>query len=201
MRQNPGRARRRLAAASIVLGLAGCAGPSYVVLLPNDDGTTGKVIVAARDGTTVLDKSHDAATIGGPAGKRYVVSDEKIAKDFGSALAASPMPPAIFLIYFETGGTLLTAESKAGIPKIVDAISQRPAPDISIIGHTDTIGKDDENVSLGLSRARFMAKLLDRVNLGTRRITVDSHGEKNPLIATPDHSAEPRNRRVEVTVR
>jgi outer membrane protein OmpA-like peptidoglycan-associated protein len=32
-------------------------------------------------------------------------------------------------------------------------------------------------------------------------IEVTSHGERNPLVQTPDNTAEPKNRRVEVTVR
>ncbi len=32
-------------------------------------------------------------------------------------------------------------------------------------------------------------------------IHVDAHGESNPLIATADEVAEPKNRRVDVTVR
>jgi peptidoglycan-associated lipoprotein len=32
-------------------------------------------------------------------------------------------------------------------------------------------------------------------------ITVVSHGERNLLIATPDNTPEPKNRRVEITVR
>jgi outer membrane protein OmpA-like peptidoglycan-associated protein len=32
-------------------------------------------------------------------------------------------------------------------------------------------------------------------------IQVTSHGEENPLVPTEDEVAEPRNRRVEVTVR
>ena len=32
-------------------------------------------------------------------------------------------------------------------------------------------------------------------------LQVTSHGEKNLLVSTPDETEEPRNRRVEVTVR
>jgi outer membrane protein OmpA-like peptidoglycan-associated protein len=32
-------------------------------------------------------------------------------------------------------------------------------------------------------------------------LKVQSHGERNPLVKTPDETAEPRNRRAEVTIR
>ncbi len=187
--------------AMIALGLAGCANQSYVVLLANDDGTTGKVFVSGREGSTLLERHHDGATIGGPAGKTFIVSDDQIAQDFGAAMAASPKKPLSVLFYFETGRVLLTPESKARIPIVLAEISKRPAPDISIVGHTDTVGNDDENDSLGLARARFVAMLFDSITIGTDMITVESHGEKNLLVPTPDDTDEALNRRVEVMVR
>lgn len=187
-----------------VLGLAGCASKpssSYVVLLANDDGSIGKVQVSGRDGTTLLEKNREGAVIGGPTGKTFVVSEENMAKDFGAAMAASPKKPQSFLLYFETGGAKLTRESAASIPEILEEIGRRPAPDISIVGHTDTVGSDEENARLGLTRARSVAGLIDSAKLPTVKISIESHGEKNLLVATPDNTAEPRNRRVEATVR
>ena len=181
--------------------LSGCANQSYVVLLPNEDGTVGKVLVTGNKGTTLLEKNQDGVLIDSSSGTTFVVSKDRIAKDFGAALAASPEKPFVFLLYFETGGTKLTPESRAEIPKILAEISRRPAPDLSITGHTDTVGSDDDNFALGLKRARFVAELFEEARIARERITVDSHGEKNPLIPTRDNTPEPRNRRVEATVR
>ncbi|MDO9165495.1 MAG: OmpA family protein [Rhodoferax sp.] len=191
----------RASLAAIALALVGCASPSYVVLLPNDDGTTGKVFVSGRDGTTLLEKQHEGAALGGPAGKTFGVSADRIARDFGAAIAASPKKPLNIVLYFETAGARLTPESKAAVPRIFDEISNRPAPDISIIGHTDTVGSNDDNMALGLTRANLVAELIDSARFKAVRVTIGSHGEKNLLLPTPDNTAEPRNRRVEVTVR
>ncbi len=187
--------------AVIVLFLSGCANQSYVVLLPNDDGTIGKVFVTGNKGTTLLEKNQDGVLIDSPAGQSFIVSKDKITKDFGIALAATPEKPLVFLLYFETGGTKLTSESRADIPRIMAEINRRPAPDFSIIGHTDTVGSDDDNVALGLKRARFVAELFDGAKIARDRINVASHGEKNLLIPTRDNTPEPRNRRVEASVR
>lgn len=188
------------AAAAIGLALAGCS-PSYVVLLDNPEGGTGKVIVAGKQGSTILDKSHEATDIGSPAGKVYTVSDEKIAKDFGAALAASPMQPVSFLLYFESGGAQLTPESEAKLPAIFQEIAKHPAADISVIGHTDTADDADANTRLGMQRAQYVANLIAASESKPIHISVESHGEKNLLVPTPDNISEPRNRRVEVTVR
>ena len=184
-----------------LLILSGCASKSYVVLLPNDDGTTGKVVVTTTSGTTQLENKNEAALLAGAAGKPFIVSEEKIAQDFGVALAASPKKPLSLPLYFEKGGARLTSASQADIPKVLDEISNRPAPDISIIGHTDTVGDAEANYRLGLARARAVEEIIGKTKVPSDRITIESHGEKNLLIPSPDNTDEPRNRRVEITVR
>jgi peptidoglycan-associated lipoprotein len=190
---------RGIYAAAIGSAIAGCS-QSYVVLL-DDEGTTGKVQLTTKEGTTVLDKPREGAALGGESGKTFTVSEEQINKDFGSALSASPKKPVSFYLYFVGGGAELTEASQADIPKILAEIGKRPAPDISVIGHTDTVGKDEDNERLSLERAKMVAEMLAGAKLGADRIVVESHGEKNLLIPTPDNTEEPRNRRVEVVVR
>ena len=117
-------------------------------------------------------------------------------------LAASPIKPVSFLLYFQVGGAKLTAESEADIGKIAEELGKRPVPDISVIGHTDTAGDDEANEKLGLQRATAIAALISSgTKIEAGKISVESHGEKNLLVPTPDNTNEPRNRRVEVTVR
>ncbi len=193
--------------------VAGCASPpppaappappaSYVALLEDADGTTGKVVMTTPAGQTVLDKPFQAARFAGPAGQTFVLDKEKLQADFGAALAASPKAPVTFRLNFETGGAKLTAESEADLKNILEEIASRPVPDLSVVGHTDTQGDDAANERLGLGRARQVAGLIGRGSkLDAASISVESHGEKNLLVPTPDNTAEPRNRRVEVTIR
>lgn len=199
------------AATALALLLAGCASPppplppaasSYVVLLDNPDGTSGKVRISTVKGVTMLEKNRQAVRFSDPPGNVFEVSQDRINKDFSAALAAMPVRPASFLLYFAPGGTRLTTESEAVILKILAEIANRAVPDISVIGHTDTSGSGEDNEKLGLDRARFVADLIGRSNrIDPARMAVESHGEKNLLVATPDNSPEARNRRVEVTVR
>lgn len=63
------------------------------------------------------------------------------------------------------------------------------------------MGDDEANVQLGLTRARTVANLIGTAEISAARVSIESHGEKNLLIPTPDKTDEPRNRRVEVIVR
>lgn len=188
--------------AAIMLVASGCASQSYVVLLDNEDGSTGKVLVTDRGGkTTVLEKEKEGAAIGGFSSKPFSVSDKKIERDFGAAIAASPKLPRSFLLYFELASSRLTPKSEAAIPQILEEVGAYPAPEISIVGHTDTVGSDAQNIELGLVRARRAAEIIERAKIHPLRISVDSFGEKSLLVPTPDNTPEPLNRRVEVTVR
>ncbi len=174
---------------------------SYLVLLNNSDGSTGQVRLSTRAGTTTLSKAGQASRLAGPPGQLIEVNRATINRDFGAALDARPPKPMSFLLYFQVGGARLSPESELEVGKVLAEIAARPVPDISIIGHTDTAGDADANERLGLERARYVATLFGGTKLGPRNILVESHGEKNLLVPTPDNTAEPRNRRVEVTVR
>ncbi len=57
---------------------------------------------------------------------------------------------------------------------------------------------------MGLLRAQRVADLLRArgvERLGILELQVRSHGERDLLVTTPDATAEPRNRRVEVLLR
>ncbi len=180
--------------------VTGCAGPgTYVVLLPSPDGSVGKVSVQGKGGEQVLTKAQQGTLVDGSK-PPFDVSAEQLTRDFGAAIAARPPLPEQFLLYFERGSEL-TAESKALLLKIVARAKARMAVDISVIGHTDTQGKAEDNEALAHKRASNMADELKQLGLQNMTLTVESHGERNLLVPTPDETAEPRNRRVEITLR
>ncbi len=68
-------------------------------------------------------------------------------------------------------------------------------------GHTDTTGNAQNNVELAMRRANVVRSMLVQTGLSTLMIDVRSHGEAELLVPTADNVSEPRNRRVEITVR
>ena len=185
---------------TLCLLVTGCS-TSYVVLLPNEDGTVGKVQVTSVKGSNLLTQPLQGTKVGADTGTTFFATPEQIQVDFGAALAASPKRPARFVLYFEAGGAKLTAESEQLLAKVLEEIDNRPTLDLSITGHTDTSGETAQNLALGLVRAQQVRSLLISPKLSVTNVTIESHGEKNLLVATPDNIEEPRNRRVEVTVR
>lgn len=95
----------------------------------------------------------------------------------------------------------LTPESERVIRQIFAEIGRRPAPEIAVIGHTDRAGSVDFNDALSLRRAQRIRDDMVKLGVPADQIQVAGRGEREPLVATEDEVAEPRNRRVEISVR
>jgi outer membrane protein OmpA-like peptidoglycan-associated protein len=115
-------------------------------------------------------------------------------------LAAQPAAPARFILYFKDDSEELTPESEVSLLEGFRTIRARGALDISVIGHTDTIGTREYNYQLSLRRARKVADLVAKQGVDRNILDIESHGEDNLLVKTGDQVREPRNRRVEITV-
>ena len=79
--------------------------------------------------------------------------------------------------------------------------AQNTMTEVAVIGHTDTVGSAESNVVLSMQRARAIADRLRDAGLDLSALTLESHGEKHLLVPTKDEIPEPRNRRVQVTIR
>ncbi len=173
---------------------------SYIVLLPSPDGSVGRVVVQGQGGEQVLTQARQATSLDTSAAP-FDVSKEQVQRDFGAAIAARPPLPEQFLLYFKLGSTQLTPASESTLPKVLERLSARKVPDVSVIGHTDSLGKAAVNEALGLKRANSVAKQIRARGLDNVEVTVESRGKRSLAVDTPDETPEPRNRRVEITVR
>ncbi|PYM93809.1 MAG: OmpA family protein [Candidatus Rokuibacteriota bacterium] len=120
---------------------------------------------------------------------------------FGPALAAMPVRPASFTVYFDEGSDELTPQSRGVVARIFAEIARRQAPEVVVIGHTDAVGTMAYNDELSIKRAERMRDELVKLGAAKDRIRMAGRGKREPLIRTPDGAPQPRNRRVEVTVR
>jgi outer membrane protein OmpA-like peptidoglycan-associated protein len=183
--------------------LSGCAKKTMVVLVPDPDGKTGRISVANQAGSVAIEAPNQATFMtdrGKLPSPPAPVEKETIADLFSEALSIQPNRPAHFLLYFEKD-TVLTANSFKLMTGIIAAIQEQASTDISVIGHTDTLGSKDYNLSLSRDRALFIRDLLVKKGVDAAYIRTTSHGKENPLIKTDDNVSEPRNRRVEVIIR
>ena len=198
--------RRWIGAIVAAVALAGCSQTpdNLVVLLDQPDGRAAAVEIQTDAGAQVLDQPGQASGLdaAGQAPIAPITVDKQIVSAiFGDAFGATPPTPKLFRLYFASGAARLTPESEALLPDVFAAIDEATAPSVDVIGHTDTVGAADVNARLALKRATVIRDLLVERGLAPDLVQVDSHGEANPVVPTDDGVDEPKNRRVEVTVR
>jgi outer membrane protein OmpA-like peptidoglycan-associated protein len=124
-----------------------------------------------------------------------------VQRKFADALASLPPSPQHFVLFFRFDSEELTDDSRRLVQDVLSIVKQRPDPEVVAIGHTDTMGTPTSNVELGLRRANAVRSILVDAGLPAASIAVRSHGEGALLVHTADGVVEPRNRRVEITVR
>ena len=198
-------ARRLLPLLFLALSLCACAAPrnNVVLLLPDPDGHVGHVEVRNAAGAAQLDKAGDAVRIPGPGiapTAPAALAPEERERLFGAAERALPERPARFVQYFESDSTRLTRESQALLAEVLATARRRDSRDVSVVGHASRQGDEALNIALSRRRAEHVRDLLVKAGLEPYSLEVTSHGSANPLVQSRRHN-EPRNRRVEVTVR
>jgi outer membrane protein OmpA-like peptidoglycan-associated protein len=189
---------------TIILCICGCAPKTRVVLLPDQNGHVGQVSVASKAGEQILSAAYETTEVASssrPPSKPRVMDKSVVKATFKEALESQPGPPIHFLLYFISGTNKLTKTSLELVPQVISTINNRRSSYISVVGHTDRLGSESYNQQLSLKRAGAVKKLLVLNGVDPKIIEITSHGENNPLVETPDGKAEPRNRRVEITVR
>jgi OOP family OmpA-OmpF porin len=120
----------------------------------------------------------------------------------GAANPIRPPAPAISLsVQFATGSADLTSEAVRVLDNLGKALNDQSlvAYRFRIEGHTDTVGTHEFNRELSDRRAAAVLDFLAaNFHVDRSRVQAVGMGEDHLLIPTPDQTAEPRNRRVQV---
>ena len=174
-----------------------------VVLLPDTDtGEVGKAVVSNQAGRTELSNAYSSTRVSmgaKPRARKMKTTD--VEELFGEAIATLPPPPLHFTLFFRFDSEELTEESRKNVQDVLRSVKAQPVPDVIVIGHTDTTGATASNFELGMRRATAVRALLIKAGLSAAAIDARSHGEMELLIQTANGVFEPKNRRVEITVR
>ncbi len=198
----------RVPAALAAALLAACAtapqpvAPTLFAVLPAPDGHIGAIVVERDGDRHVVNSAYRAQRVRRDGTTESLqLTREQVQAAFGSTLDALPAPPATFRLYFLEGRDELTASSKHELRRVLAELKRRPLPDIVVVGHTDTVGTRAYNDQLSLARAERLREMLIAMGLPGERIRAAGRGERELLVPTADEVHEPRNRRVEITVR
>jgi outer membrane protein OmpA-like peptidoglycan-associated protein len=174
------------------------------VLMPDAAGKVGEIVITNKGGSQVLSKAFqetEVTDLNTVPSHPIVFEESQVTGIFNDALAAEPESPVRYILYFYNASKNLTNESLRLVPQILATIQARNSTWIGVVGHTDRVGWRQDNYALSLSRAEAVRDILMSKGVDAGFIQIGSHGEDNVLIWTDDEVPEPRNRRVEVTIR
>ncbi len=141
-----------------------------------------------------------------PEAPRFAVADEFPSLGRLGSLA----PPCATVIRFDSallfgfGSATLLEDSAAVIAEVVEAVETVGKP-VQVVGHTDSVGSEEANMTLSLARAEAVNSALLTAGL-TVATEVDGVGESQPVAAneSPDGEDSPsgraQNRRVEIVI-
>jgi len=115
--------------------------------------------------------------------------------------APAPVAPAVphsYLVFFDFNKSDLTSQAKG----IVDQAAANAGPahvtQLTVTGHTDTVGSDAYNMRLSRRRAESVAAQLEKDGIASSEIEIVAKGKRDLLVPTADGVREPQNRRVQI---
>ena len=103
-------------------------------------------------------------------------------------------------IYFNFDKTTLKEASFPELDRLTDLMTQNPGIKIEIIGHTDSKGSDDYNLTLSEGRAESVMQYLLDKGISEDRMKAKGLGETSPISSNDTEEGRAENRRVEFTI-
>lgn len=101
-------------------------------------------------------------------------------------------------ILFDSGSDLIRPESYGVVKEISTVLKENPSLNVKIIGHTDSDGSEESNLSLSKRRAESVKKMLNsEFGIDATRLSTDGKGESVPESPNSTPEGKANNRRVE----
>lgn len=104
--------------------------------------------------------------------------------------------PVLNHVLFDFDKSVLKAEGKKEVDRLVGMMKQNPGDDLVIEGHTCNVGEADYNLGLGQRRADAVRKYMIDNGMAARRIQTVSKGETEPAVPNDTPANRKLNRRV-----
>jgi outer membrane protein OmpA-like peptidoglycan-associated protein/tetratricopeptide (TPR) repeat protein len=103
-------------------------------------------------------------------------------------------------IFFDNNQFQLKAESSTELDNIVKLLKENPTLKIQINGHTDNVGKPEDNLKLSNNRANAVIQYLIGKGIDAKRLSAKGWGETQPIADNSTEEGRANNRRTEMKV-
>lgn len=103
-------------------------------------------------------------------------------------------------VYFATDKYNINTASQATLNKLSSVFLEYPNTDILVVGHTDSVGSEEYNMTLSKNRAYAVTNYLIGKGLNSGRFTTNWFGETQPMYDNSNAEGRAKNRRVNVAI-
>jgi outer membrane protein OmpA-like peptidoglycan-associated protein len=109
---------------------------------------------------------------------------------------------AVYGIYFDTAKADVKPESEPALAEIAKLLSGDPKLQVNVVGHTDSVGTVESNMTLSQARADAVVKaLVARHGIAVARLKGYGVGPLAPVASNDTEDGKAKNRRVELVKR
>ncbi|WP_175676804.1 OmpA family protein [Burkholderia ambifaria] len=101
---------------------------------------------------------------------------------------------------FATGLATLTPAARASLDKLLSGREDRTYTQVTVTGHTDSVGNDAANLTLSKRRAETVAGYLKAHGLNAQTVSVSGRGSADPVASNATAEGRASNRRVDISL-
>jgi len=113
-------------------------------------------------------------------------------------VAPTPSVAHSYMVFFDFNKSDLTPQAVTIVDQAAKNASPAKATQLTVTGHTDTVGSDAYNLRLSRRRAESVAAELEKMGIPSSEIEIVAKGKHDLLVPTGDGVREPQNRRVQI---
>ncbi len=103
-------------------------------------------------------------------------------------------------IGFDTGSYQLSGSIFQTLNGVAKILNEYPKSSLRIIGHTDSVGSSESNLTLSERRAEAVGDYLISQNVKSGRLSTTGYGERRPIATNDTAAGRAANRRVEINI-
>ena len=103
-------------------------------------------------------------------------------------------------VYFDTNKYNINTASQATLNKLIGVFKEYPDTNILVVGHTDSQGSEEYNMTLSKNRAYAVTNYLSQNGISSGRLTTNWFGETQPMYDNSTAEGRAKNRRVNIAI-
>ena len=103
-------------------------------------------------------------------------------------------------VYFATDKYNINNASQETLNKLIGVFKEYPDTDILVVGHTDSVGTEEYNMTLSKNRAYAVTNYIISKGISESRLNTNWFGESQPMHDNSTAEGRAKNRRVNVAI-